>query len=67
MKGVCVVKEKGTYIRTPSLVWAGLSSQTGQAFRNIRNKLETYWIANCELFETRNYTLAKFTHVKCNH
>lgn len=49
------------------LVQTGMKRRIRKAFRDIRNKLETDKTANCEVLETRNYTLAKFTHVKYDH
>lgn len=49
------------------LVQTGMKRWIGQAFSDVRNKLETGKIVNCEVLETRNYTLAKFMLVKCYH
>lgn len=72
MKGVCVGRKKQSiyqtsFSSTDRLVQTGMKRWIGQAFRNIRDKLETDKIANCEVLETRTYTLAKFTHVNCDH
>lgn len=72
MKGVCVDRKKQSLYQTPCpsidrLVQAGMEKWIEQTFRDIRNELEADKVANCEVLETRNYTLAKLTHVKCDH
>lgn len=72
MKGACVGRQNQSLYQTPfpsmdRLVQTGMKRRIRKAFRDIRNKLETDKTANCEVLETRNYTLAKFTHVKYDH
>ena len=72
MKGACAGRQNQSLYQTPfpstdRLAQTGMIRWIGKAFRDIRNKLETDKIANCEVRETRNYTSAKFTHVKYDH
>lgn len=72
MKGAGVGRKTQSLYQTgfpvmDRLVQTGMKRWRGQTFRDIRNKLETGKIVNCEVLESRNYTLAKFTLVKCDH